>query len=58
MAEADNPFFKARQEGPKRAGYGSAEFLANANMRCTRPELEWFYDNGGNMRLRHRGRAA
>jgi len=37
--------------------YGSAEYLANANMRCTRPELEWFYDHGGNMRLRYRGRA-
>ena len=57
MAEADNPFFKPRQIGPARPAYGTSEYLANANMRCTRPELEWVYDTAGNMRLKYRGRA-
>lgn len=57
MAEADNPFFQRRQADPSRPAYGSAEYLANANMRCTRPEFEWVYDTAGNMRLKYRGRA-
>lgn len=57
MAEADNPFFQRRQEGPRRPAYGTAEYLANANMLCSRPELGWIYDTAGNMRLKYRGRA-
>jgi hypothetical protein len=57
MAEADNPFFQRRQEGPRRPAYGTAEYLANANMLCSRQELEWFYDTAGNMRLKYQGRA-
>lgn len=53
-----NPLSRRMTEpGPARPAYGTSEYLANANMRCTRPELEWAYDTAGNMRLKYRGRA-
>ncbi len=39
--------------GPRFA-YVSPEFLAAANIRCSRPELEWVYDPAGNMKLQYR----
>lgn len=50
-----NPLFRRQESAqPFLPAYGSAEYLAQTNIRCTRDELEWFYDQGGNMRLRYK----
>lgn len=45
--------YVSRSTGP-RGGYGSQEYLDRANQNCSRVDLEWIYDAGGNMQLRQR----
>ena len=45
--------YVGRTTGP-RGGYGSQEYLDRANQNCSRVDLEWYYDLGGNMQLRQR----
>lgn len=52
LVDIGKAIISERLKPENRGAYGSPEFLAQANARLTRNDVEWVYDKAGNLQLR------